>query len=187
MITINSKVPDMELQAFHNEEIKKIKLGGYAGKWLLLMFYPGDFTFVCPTELEEAAAHYPELQKMDVEILSISTDSVHVHKAWHDVSNAIKKVKFPMLADPTGALCREFGVYIEDEGVSLRGNFIINPEGLVKTIEINDNNIGRNIKETVRKIQATQFVHEHTGLVCPASWEPGQETLKPGLDLVGKI
>lgn len=187
MININSQVPDLELEIFHNEEIKKVKFSDYRDKWLLLIFYPGDFTFICPTELEEAAAHYPDLQKNNVEIISVSTDSVYVHKAWHEQSPAVKKVTFPMAADPTGFLCKTFGTYIEAEGVSLRGNFIIDPNGLVKSIEINDNSIGRNMQETARKIKATQYVHEHPGFVCPAGWEPGKETLKPGLDLVGKI
>ncbi len=187
MITINQKVPDFELTAYHQDEEKQIKLSDYQGKWVVVIFYPGDFTFVCPTELEEAAHMYEDFKKLDAEILSVSTDSVHTHKAWHDTSEAIKKVTYPMLADPTGKVCRMFGTYIEDEGKSLRGTFIIDPDGVLKCIEINDNDIGRGIKETYRKLEAAKFVREHDGLVCPASWEPGKETLKPGLDLVGKI
>ena len=187
MININQKVNDLEVEAYQDDEIKKIKLSDYKGKWLLLIFYPGDFTFVCPTYLEEAAEHYDELQKLNVEVASVSVDSVHTHKAWHDQSPAVSKARFPMLSDPTGQLCREFGTYIEAEGKSLRGNFIIDPDGVLKSLEINDNDIGRSIKETIRKIKAAQFVREHPGLVCPASWEPGQATLKPGLDLIGKI
>ena len=187
MIKINQTIPDLELEAFHNGEIEKIKLSEHRGKWLILIFYPADFTFICPTELGEIADHYEEFKKLDAEVMSVSTDTAFVHKAWHDNSPTIKKIKFPMLADPTGKLCREFGTYIEDEGLSLRGTFIINPDGVLKAFEIHDNSIGRSAKELLRKLQAAKFVREHAGEVCPASWEPGKETLKPGLDLVGKI
>lgn len=192
MIKIGQKISDLEianfqLEAFQEEKIKKIKLSDYKGQWLVLIFYPADFTFICPTELEEAANYYEEFKKLGAEILSISTDTVFVHKAWHDHSPAIKKIKFPMVADPTGKLCREFGTYIEDEGLSLRGSFIIDPESILKAYEIHDNSIGRSTKELLRKLQAAIFVKEHQGEVCPASWKPGEKTLKPGLDLVGKI
>jgi len=187
MLKIGQKIPDFELEAFHNEEIKKIKLSDYNGKWLVLLFYPADFTFICPTELEEAADRYEEFKKSGAEVLSVSTDTVFVHKAWHDKSQAIKKVKFPMLADPMGKLCRELGTYIEEEGLSLRGSFIIDPDGILKSFEIHDNSIGRSAEEILRKLQAAKFVREHKGQVCPANWKPGKETLKPGLDLVGKI
>lgn len=184
---INKKVPDMELESFFNEKIKKISLSDYKGKWVALVFYPGDFTFVCPTELEEAAGLYSEFKKLNAELLSVSTDSVYVHKAWHDQSPAIKKVTFPMLADPTGQLSRAFGVYIEETGEALRGSFIINPEGIIKAYEVHDTGIGRNMKELLRKLQAAIYVRENKGMVCPASWEPGKKTLKKGLGLVGKI
>jgi peroxiredoxin (alkyl hydroperoxide reductase subunit C) len=184
---IGKEVKDFELEAFHNEEVKNIKLSGMKGKWVVLFFYPADFTFICPTELEEAADNYQEFEKLGAELLSISTDTVFVHKAWHDKSEAIKKIKFPMLADPSGKVCRQFGTYIENEGLSLRGTFIIDPEGVLRAYEIHDNSIGRSIQEVIRKVQAAKFVAENTGKVCPASWKPGQKTLEPGLDLVGKI
>lgn len=187
MVKINEKVPDFELEAYQNEQTKKIKLSDYKGKWVVLIFYPADFTFICPTELEEAAEMYEDFKKQGAEIMSVSTDTVFVHKAWHDNSPSIKKIKYPMLADPTGKLCREFGTYIEAEGLSLRGTFIIDPDGVLKTMEIHDNSIGRSTKEILRKLQAAKFVRENKGLVCPASWEPGKKTLKPGLELVGKI
>ena len=187
MVEINQEVPDFELEAFQEEEIKKIKLSDYRGKWVVLIFYPADFTFVCPTELEEAADSYKEFKKLNAEVLSLSTDTVFVHKAWHDNSPAIQKIKFPMLADPTGEICREFGTYIKDDGLSLRGSFIIDPDGILKAYEIHDNSIGRSAKELLRKLQAAKFVKEHKGLVCPASWHPGEETLKVSLDLIGKI
>ena len=192
MIKINQKISDFEianfeLEAFQNEEIKKLKLSDYKGQWLVLIFYPADFTFICPTELEEAANYYEEFKKLGAEVLSVSTDTAFVHKAWHDHSPSIKKITFPMVADPTGKLCREFGTYIEDEGLSLRGSFIIDPESALKAYEIHDNSIGRSARELLRKLQAAIFVKEHKGEVCPASWNPGKNTLKPGLDLIGKI
>ncbi len=186
-VKIGQGISDFEVEAFHNEDIRKIRLSDYKGKWVVLLFYPADFTFVCPTELEEAAQYYEEFKKTGAEILSVSTDTAFVHKAWHDHSPAIKKIKFPMLADPSGKLCREFGTYLEEEGLSLRGTFVIDPEGVLKAYEIHDNSIGRSAKEILRKVQAAKFVREHKGEVCPASWEPGKKTLKPGLDLIGKI
>jgi peroxiredoxin (alkyl hydroperoxide reductase subunit C) len=187
MVQIGQGIPDFELEAFHNEEIKRVKLSEYKGKWLILIFYPADFTFVCPTELEEAAGYYEEFRKLGAEIMSVSTDTAFVHKAWHDESPAIRKVEFPMLADPTGKLCREFGTYIEEEGLSLRGSFIIDPDGILRAFEVHDNSIGRSAKELLRKLQAAAYVRQHEGQVCPAGWEPGKEALTPGLDLVGKI
>ncbi len=186
-VEINHEVNDFDLEAFYNEEIKRIKLSKLKGKWVVLVFYPADFTFVCPTELEDLAEHYSEFQELNAEVLSISTDTVFAHKAWHDNSPAIKKIKYPMLADPTGIVCKEFGTYIGKEGLSLRGSFIIDPDGVLKTIEIHDNSIGRSADELLRKLQAAKFVRENGTQVCPANWKPGKKTLKPGLDLVGKI
>ena len=187
MVCIGQEIPDFEVEAYQDNEIKKIKLSDYRGRWLVLLFYPADFTFVCPTELEDAASLYGEFQKIDAEILSVSTDTAFVHKAWHDESEAIGKVEYPMVADPTGQLCRAFGVYIGDEGLALRGTFVIDPDGVLKTIEVHDLGIGRSARELLRKLQAAQFVREHGDQVCPANWEPGADTLTPGLDLVGKI
>ncbi|MEW6328686.1 MAG: redoxin domain-containing protein [Candidatus Micrarchaeota archaeon] len=187
MLRIGETIPDFEMDAFHNEELKKVRLSAYRGKWLVLMFYPADFTFICPTELGEMADYYERFRKLGAEVLSISTDTVYVHKAWHDASPTIKKIRFPMVADPAGKLCRAFGTYIEDEGVSLRGSFIVNPEGTVVAYEVHDNSIGRSAKELLRKLEAAVYVNEHKGEVCPASWEPGSDTLKPGLGMVGKI
>ncbi|HLD50264.1 MAG TPA: redoxin domain-containing protein [bacterium] len=187
MEKIGQKVTEFEVSAYQNNDVKKIKLSDYKGKWVVLLFYPADFTFICPTELEEAALLYPEFQKAGAEILSVSTDTVYAHKAWHDVSPSIKKIQFPMVADPTGNLCREFGTYIDEAGLSLRGTFIIDPDGVLKAADIHDNSIGRSGAEILRKVQAAKFVRENKGEVCPASWKPGSKTLKPGLDLVGKI
>tara|TARA_Y100000310_G_C20703935_1_gene832870 strand:+ start:8103 stop:8666 length:564 start_codon:yes stop_codon:yes gene_type:complete len=187
MYRIGESINDMELDAYHEDEEKKVKLSDFKGKWLVAVFYPADFTFVCPTELEELADTYEDFKKEGAEIVSVSTDTVYVHKAWHDESPAIKKIKFPMLADPTGAMCKAFGTYIEKEGLSLRGSFIVDPDGILKAFEIHDNSIGRSASELLRKVQAAKFVRENDGLVCPASWKPGKDTLKPGLDLVGKL
>src|SRR3989338_4370204 len=184
MIKINQKISDemmdFEFEALQNDEVKKLKLSNYKGLWLVLIFYPADFTFICPTELEEAADHYDKFKKLGAEILSVSTDTVFAHKAWHDNSPAIKKVKFPMVADPTGNLARAFGTYIDREGLSLRGTFIIDQAGALQALEINDNSIGRSAAELLRKLQAAKFVAENKGLVCPASWKPGSKILKPG-------
>ena len=190
MLKIGQVVPEFEFDLFQNNEVKKTSLAQYRGKWLVLIFYPADFTFICPTELEEMAKLYPKFQEMNAEVISFSTDTVFVHKAWHDNSPAIKKVMFPMVADPSGELSRIFGTYISaggDAGLAQRGTFIIDPDGVLKTIEIHDNSIGRSAKETLRKLKAAKFVAEHGGNVCPAAWEPGGETLQPGMDLVGKI
>jgi peroxiredoxin (alkyl hydroperoxide reductase subunit C) len=189
--TVGSKVPSYDIRVFQKEEFKDVNLRDYHGKWLVLFFYPADFTFICPTELEEMAGKYDEFKKLGAEVISVSTDTVFTHKAWHDHSEAIKKITFPMAADTSGELSRMFGTYIfegEDAGLSLRGTFIIDPEGIVRSVEINDNSIGRSAKELYRKLQAAKYVHDHGGKqVCPASWEPGDDTLTPGIDLVGKI
>ncbi len=187
MLKIGNTVPSLPLEIYHNNETKTINLSDFLGKWLVLIFYPADFTFICPTELEEVADLYPQFQQNNAEIVSVSTDTVFVHKAWHDQSPAISKIRFPMAADPTGVLCKTFGTYIEKEGLSLRGSFIINPEGKLTTIEIHDNSVGRSAQELLRKLQASAYVAQADGEVCPANWQPGKATLKPGLDLVGKI
>ena len=157
------------------------------GHWSAIVFYPADFTFICPTELSDLADHYEELKKLNVEVYAVSTDTHFSHKAWHDSSESIKKIQFPMIGDPTGVMARNFEVMIEDEGLALRGTFIINPEGLIKTIEVNDLGIGRSAADLVRKVQAAQHIEANPNEVCPASWKPGAETLTPALDLVGKI
>ena len=184
---INTKVPQFKAEAYVNNSFKTVTQNDLHGKWSVLFFYPADFTFVCPTELGDMADKYDAFQKMGVEIYSVSTDTHFTHKAWHDTSETIKKIKYPMLADPTGSLSRALGVYIEDEGLTYRGTFLINPEGLIKLAEVNDNGIGRNADELLRKVQAAQYIAKNPNEVCPAKWTPGAKTLKPGLDLVGKI
>ena len=184
---INSKMPEFKVQAYHNGEFKTVTDKDVAGKWGVFFFYPADFTFICPTELADLADKYDYLKSIGVEVFSVSTDSHFVHKQWHEQSESIKKINFPMLADPTGALTRGFGVMIEEAGMAYRGTFVVDTEGLVKLVEIQDNSIGRNADELVRKIEAAQFVASHDGEVCPAKWQKGKETLKPSIDLVGKI
>jgi len=188
MITlINSKIPDFKVQAYHNDKFVTVSQNDLKGKWSIFFFYPADFTFVCPTELGDMADKYAQFKELGVEVYSVSTDTHFTHKAWHDASDTIKKIKFPMLADPTGHLSRAFGVHIEEDGLAYRGTFLVNPEGKIKLAEVNDNGIGRNADELFRKVQAAQYVASHDGEVCPAKWTPGEKTLKPGLNLVGKI
>jgi peroxiredoxin len=184
---INTQVPDFRLQAYVNQEFKTVTQEDLKGKWSVFFFYPADFTFVCPTELVDMAENYETLKKMQVEVYSVSTDTHFSHKAWHDTSESIQKIRFPMLADPTGQFSRSLGVYIEPEGITYRGTFVVNPEGKIKLIEIHDNAVGRSAEELLRKIQAAQHVSTHTGEVCPAKWRPGNQTLKPSTQLVGKI
>lgn len=184
---INSTIPEFKVQAFHNNEFKTVTDKDLKGQWSIFFFYPADFTFVCPTELGDMADKYAEFKEIGVEVYGVSTDTHFTHKAWHDASETIKKIQYPMLADPTGALSRAFGVYIESEGLAYRGTFVVNPEGQIKVAEIHDNGIGRNADELFRKVQAAQFIAKNPGEVCPAKWQPGAKTLKPGLDLVGKI
>ncbi len=184
---INQQVPEFSVQAFHKGEFKSVSKGDVVGKWAIFFFYPADFTFVCPTELVDMADKYAEFEKMGVEVYSVSCDTHFVHKAWWDTSDSIRKINYPMLADPTGVLARGFGVMIEEAGMAYRGTFVVNPEGQIKLAEIQDNSIGRNADELLRKVKAAQFVASHDGEVCPAKWNEGEETLKPSIDLVGKI
>src|SRR3989338_3460005 len=186
-LKINQPAPEFSAEAFHKDEFKKISLADYRGKWAVLFFYPADFTFVCPTELGSLADCYEEFMRLDTELLSVSTDTVFVHKAWWDNSETIKKIKFPMVADPTGEICKVYETYIPEEGLSLRGTFLIDPDGTLKAYEVHDNSIGRSSIELLRKIKAAQFVRKHGGEVCPANWQPGNKTLKQGKELVGKI
>ncbi|WP_274968899.1 alkyl hydroperoxide reductase subunit C [Succinimonas amylolytica] len=187
MSLINKSIVEFTVQAFLDGEFKTITKQDTLGKWSVFFFYPADFTFVCPTELEDLAGKYEEFKAIGCEIYSVSCDSHFVHKAWHDTSKTIQKIRYPMLADPTGTLARGFDVMIESEGMAERGSFIVNPEGKIVAYEVVAGNIGRNADELFRRVQALQFVAEHGDQVCPAKWKPGAETLKPSLDLVGLI
>ena len=187
MSLINTQIKPFKAQALKDGKFVEVTEASLKGKWSVVVFYPADFTFVCPTELEDLADKYEEFRKLGVEIYSVSTDTHFAHKAWHDTSEAIKKVSYTMIGDPTGAITRNFDVMIEEEGLALRGTFVINPEGQIKLCEIHDNGIGRDASELLRKVKAAQYVASHPGEVCPAKWKEGEKTLKPSLDLVGKI
>ncbi len=187
MSNINTEIKPFKATAFHNGKFLPVTDADLKGKWSIVFFYPADFTFVCPTELGDMADFYPEFQKLGVEVYSVSTDTHFTHKAWHDTSDTIGKITYPMIGDPTGAITRNFGVMIEEEGLALRGTFVINPEGVIKIAEIHDLGIGRDASELLRKVKAAQYVAAHPGEVCPAKWKEGDATLAPSLDLVGKI
>jgi NADH-dependent peroxiredoxin subunit C len=187
MSLINTQIKPFKATAFHAGKFVELSEANFKGTWSVLMFYPADFTFVCPTELEDLANLQPEFDKLGVKLYGASTDTHFAHKAWHDTSDAIKKVNYALIGDPTGALTRNFEVMIEEEGLALRGTFVINPEGQIKVMEVHDNGIGRDASELLRKVKAAQYVASHPGEVCPAKWTEGAPTLKPSLDLVGKI
>ena len=187
MSLINKEISAFSVQAFQTGEFKTVTKEDVLGKWSVFFFDPADFTFVCPTELEDLANKYEDFKNLGCEIYSVSTDSHFVHKAWHDASERIKKIQYPMLADPTHALSRDFEVLIESDGMAERGTFVVNPEGKIAAYEVSAGNVGRNADELFRKVQALQFVAEHGDEVCPAKWQPGAETLKPSLDLVGLL
>lgn len=187
MSMIHKEVSDFSVQAYQNNEFITVTKADILGKWSVFFFYPADFTFVCPTELEDLANKYDAFKGINCEIYSVSCDTHFVHKAWHDASERIRKIQYPMLADPTHALAKDFEVLIESSGLAERGSFIVNPEGKIVAYEVNAGNVGRNADELFRKVQASQFVYEHGDEVCPAKWQPGAETLKPSLDLVGLL
>ena len=184
---INTEVKPFKATAYYDGRFIDVTEASLKGEWTVMFFYPADFTFVCPTELGDMADLYPEFQKLGVEIYAVSTDTHFTHKAWHDTSETIGKIQYPMIGDPTGALTRNFGVMIEEAGLAERGTFVIDPQGRIQIIEINAGGIGRDASELLRKIKAAQYVAAHPGEVCPAKWKEGDATLAPSLDLVGKI
>jgi peroxiredoxin (alkyl hydroperoxide reductase subunit C) len=187
MSLINTEVKPFKATALHNNEFVQVTEADLKGKWSVVFFYPADFTFVCPTELGDLADNYAELKSRDVEVYSVSTDTHFTHKAWHDSSETIGKIQYPMIADPTGVISRNFEVMIEEVGLAERGTFVIDPEGKIQIVEISAGNIGRDASELLRKVKAAQYVAKHPGEVCPAKWKEGEATLAPSLDLVGKI
>ncbi len=187
MSMIGKEISDFKVQAYLADSFKEVTKKDVLGKWSVFFFYPADFTFVCPTELEDLANKYEEFKAIGCEIYSVSCDTHFVHKAWHDASDTIKKINYPMLADPTAALARDFDVMIESAGIAERGTFIVNPKGEIVAYEVLAGNVGRNADELFRRVQALQFVAEHGDEVCPAKWKPGAKTLKPSLDLVGQL
>ncbi|HEY0502675.1 MAG TPA: alkyl hydroperoxide reductase subunit C [Lysobacter sp.] len=187
MSLINTQVLPFKATAYKAGEFVEVTENDLKGKWSVVFFYPADFTFVCPTELGDLADNYAEFQKLGVEIYGVSTDTHFTHKAWHDTSDTIKKIQYPLIGDPTGTITRNFGVMIEEAGLADRGTFVIDPDGKVQIVEINAGGIGRDATELLRKVKAAQYVAAHPGEVCPAKWHEGEKTLKPSLDLVGKI
>ena len=187
MALINTPIKPFKAQAYKEGKFIEVSDADLKGKWSVVVFYPADFTFVCPTELEDLAEHYDEFQKMGVEVYSVSTDTHFSHKAWHDTSDAIGKIRYTMIGDPTGTITRNFEVMREDAGLADRGTFVIDPDGVIQAMEITAEGIGRDAGDLVRKVKAAQYVAAHPGEVCPAKWKEGEKTLKPSLDLVGKI
>ncbi len=187
MSLINTAVQPFKTQAFHNGKFVEVTEHSLKGHWSVLIFMPAAFTFNCPTEIEDAAENYPEFQKMKTEVYIVTTDTHFSHKVWHETSPAVGKAQFPLVGDPTHTLTNAFGVHIPEEGLALRGTFVINPDGIIKTAEIHSNEIARDVKETVRKLRAAQYTAANPGQVCPAKWNEGAKTLTPSLDLVGKI
>ncbi len=187
MSVINTQIKPFKTQAFKNGKFIEVTEKDVLGKWAVFFFYPADFTFVCPTELGDVADHYAELQKLGVEVYSVSTDTHFVHKAWHDASDTIAKIQYTMLGDPTWQISQNFDCLREGEGLADRATFIIDPQGVIQAVEITAEGIGRNAVDLLRKVKAAQYVRNHPGEVCPAKWEEGDKTLAPSLDLVGKI
>ena len=187
MSLINSEIKPFTATAYHNGKFVEVSDANVRGKWSVFFFYPADFTFVCPTELGDLADQYAEFQKLGVEIYGVSTDTHFAHKAWHDASDTIKKIQYPLVGDPTHVLSRNFDVLIEAAGLADRGTFVVDPDGMIQIVEVTAGGIGRDASELLRKIKAAQYVAAHPGEVCPASWKEGDKTLAPSLDLVGKI
>lgn len=187
MSLINKEIKPFKATAYHNGKFVDVSETSIRGKWAVFFFYPADFTFVCPTELGDLADHYAQFQRLGVEIYGVSTDTHFTHKAWHDTSETIAKVQYPLLGDPNHVLARNFEVLIEEAGLADRGTFVVDPEGRIQIVEITAGGIGRNASELLRKVKAAQYVAAHPGEVCPAKWKEGEKTLAPSLDLVGKI
>jgi len=187
MSVLNTKVKPFQAAAFKDGDFIDVSDADIAGKWAIFFFYPADFTFVCPTELGDLADHQEELSAMGVEIFSVSTDTHFTHKAWHDASETIGKIKYTMIGDPTGAITRNFECMREDMGLADRATFVVDPEGTIQALELTAEGIGRDASDLLRKVKAAQYVAAHPGEVCPAKWKEGEETLAPSLDLVGKL
>lgn len=187
MSLIGTEIKPFKAEAYKNGKFVSVSDADLKGKWSVVFFYPADFTFVCPTELEDLADNYAAFQKLGVEIYSVSTDTHFAHKAWHDTSEAVGKIQYTMVGDPTGQISRNFDVLIEAVGLADRGTFVVDPDGKIQIVEITAGGIGRDAGELLRKVKAAQYVASHPGEVCPAKWQEGEKTLAPSLDLVGKI
>lgn len=190
-VAVGQTVPNFEMEVFDpkKNDFGKVSLEALLKdkKWVILCFYPADFTFVCPTELADLASQYDDLKKLGAEVISVSTDTKYAHLAWKEGEKLLEQVKYLMAADPTGTVSRLFGVYDEKTGLALRGTFIINPDGKLAASEINFYNVGRNMDELVRKMKANSYLSTHADEACPAKWEQGSKTLKPNAQMVGKV
>jgi len=184
---INSEIQPFNATAFKNGEFVEVSEADVKGKWAVFFFYPADFTFVCPTELGDVADKYEELQKLGVEVFSVSTDTHFTHKAWHGSSDTIGKINYYMVGDQTGTITNNFGVMREGQGLADRATFLIDPDGIIQSVEISAEGVGRDADYLMDKVKAAQYVRKNPGEVCPAKWKEGEATLKPSLDLVGKI
>ncbi len=187
MALINSHIEPFTATGYRNGEFVDVSDADVAGKWAIFFFYPADFTFVCPTELGDLADYQDELEGLGVEIYSVSTDTHFTHKAWHETSDTIGKIRYTMLGDQNFTLANNFDVLREGQGLADRATFLVDPDGIIQFMEITAEGIGRNAAELFRKVKAAQYVAAHPGEVCPAKWEEGEETLAPSIDLVGKI
>jgi peroxiredoxin (alkyl hydroperoxide reductase subunit C) len=190
-VTVGMDVPNFEMETYDPVEraFGKLSLDQVKSqkKWTILVFYPADFTFVCPTELADLSEKYETLKQLGAEVISVSTDTKFSHLAWQDAEKLLAGVKYPMGADPTGAVSRLFGVYDCGTGLALRGTFIINPSGKLVSAEINFYNVGRNADELLRKMEANVYLLGHPDEACPARWKQGAKTLKPSAKMVGHV
>ncbi|HJA74083.1 MAG TPA: peroxiredoxin [Candidatus Limosilactobacillus gallistercoris] len=184
---VGHEIEDFKVNAYQDGKTVEVTKKDVLGKWSIFFFYPADFSFVCPTELEALQDKYEDFKQANAEIYSVSEDTEFVHKAWAEASDKIGKIKYHMLADPAGKLARMFDVLDEDAGQAYRGVFIVDPDGKIQSYTINNMGIGRSADEILRTLQAAQFVRKHGDRVCPANWKPGQDSIKPSLDLVGKL
>lgn len=189
MFNVDQKFPTFSLETYNpkKETIERISNKNFQGRWLILFFYPADFTFVCPTELLDLKKIYDELKKLKTEVVVVSTDTVYTHKVWIETEEMLRGLSYLMAADHNGKFSRELGIYDEDKGMSQRAVFIIDPEGVLRMAEIVSDDIGRNARELLHKLKALQFVRKNPGKVCPASWEEGGSTLEPGIKKAGKV
>ncbi len=191
VLSVGQKVPDFELDVYlpEKKDFGKLKFSDVFknGNWLILFFYPADYTFVCPTELADMAGKYQDIRGQGAELVSVSTDTHFVHYAWQNSEKMLADLKYPMGADPAHSISKTFGVYDESSGLALRGTFIIDPDGKLVASEVNYFPVGRNSDELLRKLKAFKYVRENPAQVCPAKWQPGKKTLVPGKDLVGKV
>ena len=189
VFTVDKKFPDFSLPAYFPErgEDGRVSLADFSGKWLVLFWYPADFTFVCPTELADLQKRLDEYRALGAELVGASTDTIYTHKGWIDHEELLSGLKFPLAADHAGAFSRELGIYDGASGMAQRAAFIIDPDGVLRAADIVADAIGRSGGELLRKLKALKFVHENPGKVCPASWDEGAPTLSPSIKIAGNV